>query len=214
MLLHLIKKDILIAKKYVFITMLAILAIPLFIMLVAPSLSGLIPFLYMVVLGELILLQAISQEEAKYPKTTALLCAAPYPRKTLVKAKYTLFLLIFAYCCFIYAIVNFFINKSGIIDLTMILTVMLVSAIIFGIYMPIEFKHGFVKARFIFMMVIIVFSLGPSVLVNLFGDVRLDFSAFATISSGTKNIVLVLANILVLGISMMVSISIFSKKEL
>lgn len=214
MLLHLIKKDILIAKKYVFITMLMIVAIPLFVMLVAPSVSSIVPFLYMVVLGEVMLLQAIAQEEAKHPKTTALLCSAPYQRKNFVQAKYALFLLIFVFCWLIHTFIMFFINKSNILDLTTILAVMLVGAIIFGFYIPIEFKYGVVKAKFVFMLVILMFSLGPSLLVNLFENIKLDFSILETISIAVKNILLILANLMVLGISMLLSTRIFSAKEL
>lgn len=214
MLLHLIKKDILIAKKYVFITMLIIIAIPLSVMLVVPSVSSLAPFLYMVVLGEAMLLQTISQEEAKNPKTTALLCAAPYQRKNFVQAKYALFFLIFAFCWLIHTFVTFFINKSNILDLTTILTVMLVGAIICGFYIPIEFKYGVVKAKFVFMIVIFMFSLGPSLLGNFFGSIKLDFSVLETISPAIKNSLLILANLMVLGISMLLSTRIFLKKDL
>jgi len=215
MLLNLVRKDILIAKKYVFVTMLVVIAIPLFIMLAAPSLSGFFPFLYTVVISELLLLQAISQEEAKCPKASALLCAAPYTRSAVVKAKYVFSLLIFAYCCIVYAIMMLVINQQpNNFDLTTILTVLLFSVIIYGVYMPIEFKYGLTKAKFVFMIGIFALSFGPVLFANLFANITIDFSALAAISSGVKNIVLALASIAVFGISMMVSTKIFSKKEL
>lgn len=215
MVLHLVKKDILIAKKFVFVAMLVVIAVPLFIMLTVPELTGFLPFLYMVVMGELLLLQAISQEEAKCPKATALLCAAPYTRSDFVKAKYIFFLLIFAYCCIVYVLMMLVINRQpNSLDLTAMSAVLLVSVIIYGIYMPIEFKYGLVKAKFVFMIAIFALSLGPTIFVKLFANITIDFSALAAISSGVKNIVSVLASIAVFGISMMVSTRIFSKKEL
>ena len=219
MVLHLVKKDILIAKKFVFVAMLVVIAVPLLIMLTAPSIPGFLPFLYMVVIGELLLLQAISQEEAKYPKAVALLCAAPYTRSAFVKAKYIFFILIFAYCCVVNTLLMLVINKQpNSLDLTAMLAVLLVSVIIYGIYMPIEFKYGLVKAKFVFMIAIFAFSLGPTIFAtifaNFFANITIDFSALAAISSGVKNIVLALASIAVFGISMMVSTKIFSKKEL
>jgi len=99
-------------------------------------------------------------------------------------------------------------------DLTTILTVLLFSVIIYGVYMPIEFKYGLTKAKFVFMIGIFALSFGPVLFANLFANITIDFSALAAISSGVKNIVLALASIAVFGISMMVSTKIFSKKEL
>lgn len=214
MLWNLVKKDILIAKKYVIVTMLVVIAIPLFIMFSAPSLSGFFPFLYMVAMAELLLLQAISQEEAKYPKATALLCTAPYTRSAFIKAKYVFSLLIFAYCYIVHTLVMLVIDKSNILDLTTILMVLLFSVLLYGIYMPIEVRYGAVKAKFVFMIMIFVLSFGPVVFANLFANITIDISALAAISSTIKNIVLVLASMLVFGISMRVSTKIFSKKEL
>lgn len=215
MLLHLVKKDILIAKKIVFVAMLVVIAIPLLIMLAAPELAGFFPFLYMVVIGELLLLQAISQEEAKCPKAAALLCAAPYTRSDFVKAKYLFFLLIFAYCCIVHVLMMLVINQQpNSLDLTMMLVVLLVSVLIYGIYMPIEFKYGLVKAKFVFLIAIFSFSFGPTIFMDLFANITIDFSALAAIPSGVKNIVLTLASIAVFGISMMASTKIYSNKEL
>lgn len=214
MLLHLVKKDILIAKKIVFATMIIIIAIPLFLTWSAPSISGLLPFLYTVAMGELLLLQSISQEEAKYPKAPALLCAIPYPRSTFVKAKYVLFLLIFVYCCVMHTLVILVINKSNVLDLTTILTVLLFSVLVYGIYMPIEMKYGVVKTKFIFMIVLFALSSGPFIVVNLFPNVNLDFSILMTIPLGIKNIAMAFASIIIFSISMFLSIKIFEKKEL
>lgn len=214
MLLHLVKKDILIAKKYVLVIMLFIIAFPLFVTVVAPQIEGLISFLYIVALGEIVLLQVISQEEAKYPKAAALLCASSYPRSTFVKANYTFFLLLFAYCYIAYTLVMLVVNRAGVLDLTAILTVLLVGVIIYGIYIPVEFKFGAVKARFIFTIAILALALGPMLFTDLFANITIDFSALATIPASIKNIVLALVSIAVFSISMMVSIRIFSKKEL
>lgn len=214
MLLHLIKKDILIVKKHVLMTMLIIIAIPLFVMFTAHNIPGLIPFVYMIVLGEVLLLQAIAQEEAKHPKTIALLCATPYQRKTFVLAKYMLFFLIFIYCSVVYTLIAFFINKTIIINLTTFLVVMMIGAIVFSIYMPIEFKYGVVKAKFIFMIIILLFSLAPPLFVNLFGSISIKFSILKTLSPLLKNTVLALGNVFVLGVSLIISTKIFAKKEL
>ncbi len=214
MLAHLIRKDILIAKKHVLVSMLVIIAIPIFVISVAPSAPPVAPFIYMVVLGEVLLLQAISQEEAKHPKTIALLCATPYQRGTFVLAKYALFMLVFIYCTLVYFSVSFLIEKRIVIDLTSFLAVLFIGAIIFGIYMPIEFKYGVVNAKFIFMIIILLFSSGPALFMNIFGNTGLDLSVLESLSSSVKNTVLALGSLLALSISMIVTMRIFAKKEL
>lgn len=214
MLLNLVRKDILIAKKYVFATMAIIVVIPLFFLFAAPDVlgSGFICFLYMVVLGEVVLLQAISQTEGKYPKAAALLCAAPYKRSSIVIAEYIFFLLIFAYCYIAHTLLMLMINPANLLDLTTILTVFLISAVMYGFYMPFEFKFGFIKAKYLFMIIIILFSVGPTLFRNLLAGI--DFSALAAIPVYAKNIGLALLSIMILGASMIVSIKIFFRKEL
>lgn len=214
MLFRLIRKDLLLIKKYVFITMLILIAPPIFTAWAAPSLSGFSPFLYMVVFGEIILFLSISQTEAKSPKAAALLCAAPYSRNSIVKAKYVLFLLIFAYCYVAYTLVMFAVNVENLLDLSTVLTVLLCGVIICGIYLPIEFKYGLVKAKFIFLILILAFSLGPTLFTNIFANVSIDFSVLQAWPSNIKNIILVLANVVIFSISMSVSLRIYSKKDL
>lgn len=215
MLLTLVKKDMLIAKQFVFVTMLVVIAIPLFIMWIAPSLSsGFIPFLFTVIIVELMLLQYISQEEAKYPKATALLCTAPYTRSTLVKAKYLFFVLIFAYCYIVNTLIMLVMDKSNFLDITSTLAVLLLSVLIYGIYMPIEVKYGNSKARFVFMIIIFALSFGPIVFAKLFANITIDFSALTAIPAIIKNIMLALTSIVIFAVSLLVSIKIFSRKEL
>lgn len=212
MMLHLIKKDILLVKKYVIITMAVMIIFPLFTMMTAPSVSGLPTFLYMAIIAELLLMQALSQEESKYPKAIALLCASPYKRSTFVMAKYTLILLIFAYCYIVHTLLTLALSQSGIMDLTSILTVLLINVIIFGVFVPLELKLGFVKAKFFSTVIILLFALGPSLLNGFFEGI--DFSALTAMPSNLKNIVLALASIAALGISATVSIRIFARKDL
>ena len=216
MLFHLIKKDILIAKTLVIITMLLVIAVPLFSMLAAPSISGFPSFLYVVVLVEVLLLQSISQLEAKNPKAAALLCAAPYTRSMLIKAKYVFFILLFAYCYIVHTILALIISPASILDLTSILTVLLCSAVVYGIYMPIEFKYGVVKGKFIFLITIFLLSLGPAVFEKFFADV--DFSGFvesiAAIPVILKCGVLAVLSAIALIVSAAISMRGFAGKEL
>ena len=171
-LLQLMRKDGLLVKKIAIATMILLIILPIFIIWTVPILAGRPVFLYITVIAELMLFQAVSQTEAKSPKAVALLCAAPYSRKTVVQAKYALFLLIFAYCYLVYSLVNLILDPKNMLDISSVLFVLLINAIIQAIYLPIEFRYGLVKAKFIFMGVILAFSLGPSLLAPLFGSIK------------------------------------------
>lgn len=216
MFLHLVKKDILIAKKLVLITMFLMIVIPLFFMCFVPELSGFPVFLYMIIMIEIMLLQSISQLEAKNPKAPALLCAAPYTRKAFVKSKYVLFILLFAYCYIGHTILALIINPLKILDLTSLLCVMLCSVTIYGIYMPVEFKYGAVKARYFSSAIILVLSLGPTIFLNLFSSINFSeiLKSIESIPAAVKYITLSLLSILSFITSMVISMRIFANKEL
>jgi ABC-2 type transport system permease protein len=214
MLFHLVKKDFLLIKKFIFIMMLIFLGIPVFTVWTVPSLSGFYPFLHMVVLGEIILLQAVSQTEAKYPKAAALLCAAPYSRNTFVIAKYVFSLLIFAYCYVAYTFIMLAINREMMLDLSMVLVVLLFAVTLCGIYLPVELRYGLVKAKFIFMVLVLIFSLGPTLLSDVLSNITLDFSVLAKIPANLRNIILALVNIMVFCVSMVISLKIYKRKDL
>ena len=212
MLLQLVKKDALIAKKYAIIAMIFMFVIPLFILNAAPSAPAFLRLLYTTILGELVLMQAISQEEGRCPKAASLLCTAPYRRRDIVAARYVFFLLLFVYGYAAYTLVTWIADPSGFPNLTSVLGVLLVNTVVFGIYLPIEFKYGLVKAKFIFIIFILLFSLGPSAFHNLPNIGKIIF--LWTASPAVENLLMALASAMIFGLSMAISVRIFSKKDL
>ena len=214
MLLHLVKKDLLIAKKYVLTSMLLVVAIPIFIIFLTPAVAAILPFVYMVLFGEILILQAIAQEEEKYPKAVALLCASPYERRHFVLAKYALFFLIFTYSGVTYTIITFFLARTLFLDLTSFLAVLFLGSTFFGIYMPLEFKFGFAKAKFVITTAILLMSLGPVLFTRFSAYLNIDFSKLPTLPPLALNTLLVAATALITAASLLVSVRIFSNKDL
>lgn len=214
MLLQLVKKDFLIVKKYVFFMMLLAVAVPLFVAWQLPEITGVISFIYTVVFTELIICQAVSAEESKYPKATALLCSVPYTRSTIVKAKYVFFLLLFAYCWIVYTLMAVFVPGVGAIDLTVVLSVLLAGMIVYGIYLPLYFKYGAEKTRFFFMICIFIMAFGMPVIYNYLAGLQIDFSVLASIPVPIVNLIMAVLFAVALGVSVAASIRIYSKKEL
>ncbi len=214
MLMQLVRKDFLIVKKYVFFMMLLAVAVPLFVAWKQPEITGIISFVYTVVLTELIICQGVSQEESKFPKAAALLCSVPYKRSAIVKAKYVFFLLLYAYCWAVYTVMALLVPGVGAIDLTVVLSVLLVGMILYGIYLPLYFKYGVEKTRFFFMICIFAISFGMPIFYNYFTSLHIDFSMLASIPAAVINLILLILFAVTLGVSMTISIRIYSKKEL
>lgn len=212
MLFHLVKKDILIIKKYVLIMLMVAAVIPLFMMWKMPEMNGVISFLFVVIFTELILVQYVSQKEQQYPKASALLCSTPYPRKKLVQAKYVFFLLIFAYCYIIYSLETLLILNIDFLNFNEILGVFNFIALCFGIYMPIQYKFGFEKTKFIFLMILVS---TPFVLPSIIDKLHTsNISFWMKIPLPVQISSLIILGMMVLFISMQASIKIYEKQDL
>lgn len=213
-MLSLVKKDFIIVKKLTFMTMGIIVLIPLVVSLIAPTISGIFTLLFMVLIGTLMLLQAISSEEEKYPKAAALICSAPYSRNSYVIAKYLVFIITFAYYYIVDTLVKVILNQGALLDISSVLLVLLSGIIVFCIYMPVDFKYGAVKARYLFAAFVIMFSMGPVVIPKLFPNITLDLSFLEKLPSVAMPVILGAASVIIFVASLTISIKIFSNKEL
>ena len=95
------------------------------------------------------------------------------------------------------------------------LTVFLVGAILYGIYTPVAIKYGITKARLVFTVAILIVSLGPTLIFQVFyPDMKLILSFIQNTSNVTVPIILGIVGIGIFLISMTASIRIFVNKEL
>ena len=227
MLMQLIRKDILLAKKYM-IVMIAFIVfaqvLPMIFSAESAVQSG--SFLVGLVFGQLIFFTTLSQLETRYPKATALLNAAPYTRSEFVKARYLLLLLLFVFSFVVNIIVTLILGSIPFVSPTFILVALLVDMIIFGIYIPLEYRYGYTKVRFIYIAVILVVAFLPQLLVRFSYTIEgsaqaLDVSFFGEIYSVYQSIplpvwcvILVAASAAVFYLSIRKSIKIFNKREL
>ncbi|MBZ9634707.1 ABC-2 transporter permease [Clostridium sp. FP1] len=212
MLFHLVKKDFLLIKKYLPLLVVLPFAIPLFIMIQVSQLLGLSAFVVSVIFAVFMLYQYVLMAEMKYPKAEALLCSTPYSRSTLVKARYAFLLLIFAYCCVAYYLLALLFAKIEFLTPSSYLITLLISVILFGVYTPIQYKLGFEKTKYFFMILI----MGTPFLIPLLikANIKLDFTGLSALPMFVQYLIAIVAIIAILFISMSVSIKIYSKKEL
>ena len=227
MLMQLIRKDLLVAKKYVIILIVFIVAVQILPMFMSSeSTVSIANFIFGLIFGQLIFFTTLSQLEGKFPKATALLCTAPYTRSTFVKAKYVLLLLLFVFCYIVNTIIMLIIDPSALLSPIVVLTALLVDAIIFGFYIPLELKFGYTKIRFIYIAVILFVAFVPQFLLSLLqaltsitqsaaGEFIVNIiSAIQATPAPVLCLILALVIVAVLYISFKKSFSIFNKKEL
>ena len=154
MLFNLIKKDILIVKKYVLIMLVAAVLIPPFMLLRAPEYTGVLGFMLSVIFCVFMLLQYVSLKEYQFPKAATLLCATPFSRNMIVLSKYIFCIAVFIACCIIYAIETLVIPGLGTVDMTLFLLMFLVTSVFIGVYLPVQYKLDYEKTKFAFLVVI------------------------------------------------------------
>lgn len=211
MLAHLVKKDILIAKKYVTLIVFIVIGIPIFVSWRSPQFARTLGFTLSVIFSEFMLCQNISLKETQYSKATVLLSCTPYSRCSLVQSKYIIFALVFCYCSIVYWIENLLIPQFGDFNLTYILAVFLLAAAAYGIYLPIQYKIGYEKTKLFFVIIIMA---SPFILPAITKYGNIEVSRITDMPSGVLNVCLLLMGIMILVMSMAISIKIFKKKEL
>lgn len=213
-MIYLVKKDFLLVKRYFPLTVVLAFGIPLFIFWQVPALMGFTAFMITVIFTVYFPLQSVSLAETKYPKATALLCAATYTRSTFVKARYLFLLILFIFCFFAYMLLSLLvpqINSLGAFDL---LLTFFIFSVIWGIYLPLLYKLGFEKMKY--AMIIILFAasfLLPSA-VKLLTNSRMNFNVVTNFPLPIKYTTLIAVIIAVVTISLFISIKIFQTKEL
>lgn len=220
MIANLVKKDFLLVKKSIAAFFGISILVPLLVIILMRNTTpiqgiGMFVFFYMVVLLELSFMQAVATEEEKSPKAAALLCAATYSRNSYVIAKYICYLIFYGVCVAIYSIIAAVYPRLDFLNILEALTIFLVGAILYGIYIPIAIKYGITKARLVFTVAILLISLGPTLIVQVFHpDMELIVSLMQKTSSVIIPIILGVAGIGLFLVSMIISIRIFEKKEL
>ena len=164
-LFHLIKKDVLIVKKYVLIMLAAAVLIPPFMLWRAPQYTGILGFM---------LLQYVSLKEYQFPKAATLLCATPYSRRMIVLSKYIFCMVTYMACCVIYGIETFIVPGLGSCDIKLFVLMFFITSVFIGIYLPVQYKLGYEKTKFAFVIVIMA---SPFILPQLMKmeNVNLDF---------------------------------------
>lgn len=211
MLFHLLKKDFLIVKKYVLIMFIVATIIPPFMLAKTPEYGGTLGFVLSAIFAIFMLLQYVSLKEYQFPKASTLLCATPFPRKLMVLSKYIFCITIYITCCVIFVIETLIFPQLGTADIELFLFPFFVISVFIGVYLPIQYKLGYEKTKFTFMVVIMA---SPVILPYFLKTGLLNFNFLFVDSSSFVYGGIVLVSLMILAISAFLSVKIYNKIDL
>lgn len=201
-ILALVKKDFLLIKNFLPLTLLFSLAIPLLISREAGSLGALGPYLYtgMVVFLSFMVYHMISMEEMK-EEGMVYLQTTPLSNSLIGLAKFAVVLISFTIISLVYLLpARLGLIDLGLVGLRDVLIALLFLEIFFAIYIPLTFKLGYTRLQFVSMILI----MGGPFLVSFLSK-KSDFLVRMVASLKKIPSALVLPLSLVLGIFILIT---------
>lgn len=216
MLLHLVKKDLILAKRYLLFMLIFAVLGPLFIYNRLGFASGsFASFLITVLFIEYILFNMVSMHEDKY-KGSALLCTTPHTRNSVIQAKYLFILVIFIASFLLYNLAVAIGTTSGMSKLSIynIGISLLIIAVFFGILIPIQTRFGYEKTKYIFFILIFLTPFTLPAIIELVLSTGIQVHFELPVSQAMKAWIPFVIAFLIGGASMLISIRIFVKQNL
>lgn len=213
-MLHLIKKDFLLVRRVGIILLLLAFATPLFLRFAAgnmPLPSGLSIASVSIILS-LTLFNGVFQEEEKFPKASALLTTVGYSRGQQVAGRFVLSLLFFAYCVLAYSLLSIAIAGFAPITGMDLAAALSAYAALTSLHLLLTYLFGVRASQYLTMAVIMLVSLGPTILARL--DIRVDLSFLQSVPSQMTAALLLMVGIAAYLCSYLLSVRSFQRKEL
>ena len=213
MLIHLVRKDFLIVKKYVLLMLAGCVIIPPFMMWrTDAAYVGAMSFVLSAIFSVFMLLQYVSSKENQYAKASTLLCATPYPRKLIVLSKYVFCLLIYGVCCLIFWTEALIFPVLGGFHIEIAASMFLVLALFLGIYLPVQYKLGYETTKFAFFIIIMASPFIVPQLLKMQGGA--NYHPLVALSPTSLSVGAILIGAIVLVVSAGISIRVYCKADL
>ncbi len=165
MFLALIKKDFLLIRRYIVLLIALNLLVP-YMMTMNVAFVGPTGFFITVAATAYMVLIATGAKKLQYPRAASLLCAAPYSRRMIVLSKYVVIFLPYGFSCAAFWAVSLIKPQVGGMSPGMAIMGFLILAVAVGIYMPLQFKLGYEKARYLIMAAYLVLVCGAPMLIS------------------------------------------------
>jgi ABC-2 type transport system permease protein len=176
-----------------------------------PEFTGALGFVCSVIFVVLMLLQYVSLKEYQYPKAATLLCATPFSRKATVLSKYIFCMVIYFICCIAFGIETLIIPGLGTADMSLFALMFLVTSVFVGVYLPVQYKFGYEKTRFVYMVFIMA---SPIILPLIMRMESFNMDFLSTLSPYLICGGIIFVGLVVLAISASLSMKIYEKTDL
>ncbi|MEJ8545301.1 ABC-2 transporter permease [Brevibacillus borstelensis] len=216
MVFHLVKKDFLLAKKYWIVMLVAAFVLPIFIHTRVDFITGgFLGFFISTLFIQYLLFNTVSMIEYKC-KGAALLCATPYTRRAMVRAKYVFILAIFAGCYMLYSLSALAIPAlAESLSASEVGLAVLILAVFFGTMIPVQYRYGYEKSKHIFMFILFLFPfVFPVMLKSMMQANRFELHDVIPLPQTVQGLFFGVLALLILGISMELSVRIYAKQSL
>lgn len=215
MIFNLVKKDFILLKKYwLFLVAFQVIA-PIFISnSINLNDNGFLSFFITVIFSQYMLFGTVSRLEDKY-NGDMLLSATPYKRSELVKSKYMFLFIIFLITYIIYTLIVLIapLNMEFLNIFTLGLS-LLITTVYFSISIPLQYKYGFEKLKYISSMIIFIVPFSFPYILNWFQSNKFNIYGVVNLPEVAKNFIIYSLIIIITVISINISIKIYSKKDL
>ncbi|WP_460412660.1 ABC-2 transporter permease [Paraclostridium bifermentans] len=212
---NLLKKDFIMIKNFwPFFIMFSILG-PIFINYQTRGFdSSFISFIITILFLEFILYGSVSRLEEKN-KGCILLTIIPYSRSEIVKSKYLFIGSIFIMTYVLYILAALITPiEMNFLSINSILISFLVISIFFGVYIPIQYKYGTEKTKYISSCFVLISPLSLPAIVKWIQSKHIHLNIINRVPNMIKYIILIILSLAILAISIKISINIYSKKDL
>jgi ABC-2 type transport system permease protein len=120
-------------------------------------------------------------------------------------------MVIYFICCIAFEIETLIIPRLGTADISLFALMFLVTSVFVGVYLPVQYKLGYEKTRFIFMVVIIA---SPIILPLFMRMESLNMDFLSTLSPYLICVSIIFVGLVVLAISASLSMKIYEKTDL
>ncbi len=154
MIKSLVKKDLLLIRRYIWLLLAFDIVIP--VSFSNTPYVGPLGFFIITSVTSYIILITSGTKEMQYPKAASLLCAAPYSRRQMVLSKYVIVFAAYVFCCLVFEAESLIWPRIGGLSVRQAAQGFLILALVVGISMPLQFRYGFEKIRYLMFVVYFV----------------------------------------------------------
>lgn len=209
----LLKRDLLLLKRYWGFLLAFTILIPVFMLSRMERVEefGAMGLLMEALVVEIVLYTNVCAEEEKYPGAEILLCCAPVSRKSGVIARYLFLFLLSLLVAFFYQTAAMVMDK-GILSLRQIIQALAVVTLVMDVFIPVVYIMGIGKLQYIIMFIVMGGSFGGPLLTktSFYQNAAAYLEQHPLTAAVGFGLLCVAANV----ISCCVSMRIYSRKEL